>query len=93
MRFKMRNVLIVFVLFVLTACVQVQTGNDVIDATTAVATGIYMQKQIDKQKEKSGKTDPFKKKDPKVAAIDEAINKARAKQQGDVQTEQKFQLK
>lgn len=81
----MRNALILLVLFVTTGCVQVQTGNDVIDATSAVATGIYMQKQIDKQKEKSGKTDPFKKKDPKVIAMDEAINKARAKQRGDIQ--------
>jgi len=81
----MRNTLIILVLFVTTGCVQVQTGNDVIDATSAVATGIYMQKQIDKQKEKSGKTDPFKKKDPKVIAMDEAINKARAKQRGDIQ--------
>lgn len=81
----MRNKLIILVLFVTTGCVQVQTGNDVIDATSAVATGIYMQKQIDKQKEKSGKTDPFKKKDPKVIAMDEAINKARAKQRGDIQ--------
>ncbi len=79
----MRNILILIVIFAATGCVQVQTGNDVIDATSAVATGIYMQKQIDKQKEKSGKTDPFKKKDPKVTAIDEAINKARAKTQGD----------
>lgn len=81
----MRNTLIILVLFVTTGCVQVQTGNDVIDATSAVATGIYMQNQIDKQKEKSGKTDPFKKKDPKVIAMDEAINKARAKQRGDIQ--------
>lgn len=81
----MRNALILLALFVTTGCVQVQTGNDVIDATSAVATGIYMQKQIDKQKEKSGKTDPFKKKDPKVIAMDEAINKARAKQRGDIQ--------
>jgi hypothetical protein len=81
----MRYALILLVLFVTTGCVQVQTGNDVIDATSAVATGIYMQKQIDKQKEKSGKTDPFKKKDPKVIAMDEAINKARAKQRGDIQ--------
>lgn len=81
----MRNTLIILVLFATTGCVQVQTGNDVIDATPAVATGIYMQKQIDKQKEKSGKTEPFKKKDPKVIAMDEAINKARAKQRGDIQ--------
>jgi hypothetical protein len=81
----MRNKLIFIVLFITAGCVQVQTGNDVIDATTAVATGIYQQKQIDKQKEKSGKTDPFQKKDPKVIAMDEAINKARAKQRGDIQ--------
>ncbi len=81
----MRNALILLALFVTTGCVQGQTGNDVIDATSAVATGIYMQKQIDKQKEKSGKTDPFKKKDPKVIAMDEAINQARAKQRGDIQ--------
>lgn len=86
----MRNSLIIFVLLVLTACVQVRTGNDVIDATSAVATGVYLQTQADKQKEKSGKTDPFKKKDPKVTAIDDAINKARAKQQGEIQTEQKL---
>ncbi|HCU66287.1 MAG TPA: hypothetical protein DF774_11060 [Rheinheimera sp.] len=83
----MRNILIVFVLFALTACVQVRTGNDVIDATSAVASGVYLQTQADKQKEKSGKADPFKKKDPKVAAIDEAINKARAKQRGELQPE------
>ncbi len=81
----MRNKLIFLVLFVTTGCVQVQTGNDVIDATSAVASGIYQQQQIDKQKEKSGKTDPFKKNDPKVKALDEAINKARAKQRGDIQ--------
>lgn len=81
----MRNKLIFIVLFITTGCVQVQTGNDVIDATSAVASGIYQQQQIDKQKEKSGKTDPFKKKDPKVIAMDEAINKARAKQRGDIQ--------
>lgn len=80
----MRNTLILFVLFATTGCVQVQTGNDVIDATSAVATGIYQQQQIDKQKEKSGKTDAFKKNDPKVKALDEAINKARAKQRGDI---------
>jgi len=81
----MRKKLILLVLFVTTGCVQVQTGNDVIDATSAVASGIYQQQQIDKQKEKSGKTDPFKKNDPKVKALDEAINKARAKQRGDIQ--------
>lgn len=80
----MRNTLILFVLFATTGCVQVQTGNDVIDATSAVATGIYQQQQIDKQEEKSGKTDAFKKNDPKVKALDEAINKARAKQRGDI---------
>ncbi len=80
----MRNTLIFFVLFAATGCVQVQTGNDVIDATSAVASGIYQQQQIDKQQEKSGKTDPFKKKDPKVTAMDEAINKARGKKQGDI---------
>ncbi len=83
----MRNVLIFVVLLVLAGCVQVRTGNDVIDATSAVASGVYLQTQADKQKEKSGKTDPFKKKDPKVAAIDEAINKARAKQRGEQQPE------
>lgn len=80
----MRNALILFVLLATTGCVQLRTGNDVVDATSAVASGIYQQQQIDKQQEKSGKTDPFKKKDPKVTAIDAAINKARAKQQGDI---------
>lgn len=83
----MRNSLIVFILLALFGCVQVQTGNDVIDATSAVASGVYLQTQADKQKEKSGKADPFRKKDPKVAAIDEAINKARAKQRGELQPE------
>lgn len=84
----MRNVLIVIALLVLAGCVQVRTGNDVVDATSAVASGVYLQTQADTQKEKSGKIDPFKKKDPKVAAIDEAINKARAKQRVELQNEQ-----
>lgn len=82
----MRNTLMLFVLLAASGCVQIQTGNDVIDATSAVASGIYQQQQIDKQQEKSGKTDPFKKNDPKVKALDEAINKARAKQGGDIQS-------
>lgn len=62
-------------------CVQVQTGNDVVDATSAVVTGVYMQKQIDAQKAKSAKPDIFKSTDPKVKELDAAIEKARNRQQ------------
>ena len=64
-------------------CVQVQTGNDVVDAASAVASGVYMQKQIDKQKAKSAKPDLFKNKDPKVTQIDQAIEKARSRKHVD----------
>ncbi len=64
-------------LLLLTGCVQVQTGNDVIDATSAVATGLYLQDQIDQEKEKSARPDPFKQVDPTVQKLDAAIEKAR----------------
>ncbi len=65
-------------------CVQVQTGNDVVDAASAVATGVYLQKKIDAQQAKSGKPDIFKSKDPKVKDIDDAIEKARRQKQPEV---------
>jgi hypothetical protein len=64
-----------------TGCVQVQTGNDVVDATSAVVSGVYLQKQIDEQKAKSAKPDIFKTTDPKVKDIDAAIEKARSRKQ------------
>ena len=64
-----------------TGCVQVQTGNDVVDATSAVVSGVYLQKQIDAKKAKSGKPDIFKTTDPKVKDIDAAIEKARSRKQ------------
>lgn len=68
-------------MFLSTGCVQVQTGNDVVDATSAVVSGVYLQKQIDEQKAKSGKPDIFKTTDPKVKDIDAAIEKARSRKQ------------
>lgn len=68
-------------------CVQVRTGNDVVDATSAVVTGVYLQKQLDAQKAKSGKPDIFKTTDPKVKDIDAAIEKARSRKQVEI-TEQ-----
>lgn len=62
-------------------CVHVQTGNDVVDATSAVVSGVYLQKQIDEKKAKSGKPDLFKTADPKVTEIDAAIEKARSRNQ------------
>lgn len=64
-------------LLMLTGCVQVQTGNDVIDATSAVATGLYLQDKIDEEKEKSARPDPFKQADPTVQKLDAAIEKVR----------------
>lgn len=64
-------------------CVQVQTGNDVVDAASAVASGVYMQKQTDKEKAKSAQPDLFKTKDPKVQQIDQAIEKARSRKHVD----------
>lgn len=72
----MRGVCAVMVLL-LTGCVQVQTGNDVIDATSAVATGLYLQNKIDEEQEKSARPDPFKQTDPTVQKLDAAIEKAR----------------
>lgn len=74
---------VVLLASVSTGCVQVQTGNDVVDAASAVASGVYMQKQIDKQKAKSAKPDLFKNKDPKVTQIDQAIEKARSRRLAD----------
>jgi len=64
-------------ILLLTGCVQVQTGNDVLDATSAVATGLYMQNKIDEAQEKSARHDPFKQTDPTVQKLDAAIEKAR----------------
>jgi len=66
-----------FLLLMLTGCVQVRTGNDVIDATSAVATGLYQQDKIDQEKEKSARPDPFKQADPTVQKLDAAIEKVR----------------
>lgn len=83
-KLNFRTMLIVLILSSFTTgCVQVQTGNDVVDAASAVATGVYMQKQIDKQKAKSAKPDLFKDKDPKVTQIDQAIEKARSRKFAD----------
>lgn len=75
----MRRLCAVLVLL-FTGCVQVQTGNDVIDATSAVATGLYMQNKIDEAQEKSARPDPFKQADPTVQKLDAAIKKARQQQ-------------
>ncbi|MBU1438285.1 MAG: hypothetical protein KJ930_15350 [Gammaproteobacteria bacterium] len=65
------------VLSLLNGCVLVQTDNDVVNATSAVMTGVYQQQKIDAEKAKSGKPDIFKTTDPKVSEIDQAIEKAR----------------
>lgn len=71
-------------MLLISGCVQVRTGNDVVDATSAVVTGVYLQKQIDEQKSKSGKPDIFKTTDPKVKDLDAAIEKARSRKQPEI---------
>jgi hypothetical protein len=81
MKVYLKSVCCLLAMTLATGCVQVRTGNDVVDATSAVATGVYLQKKIDAQQAKSGKPDIFKTTDPKVKDIDAAIAKARSRQQ------------
>jgi|GEM_PF-3317457 len=83
-QFKSAGCLLLTTMLLTTGCVQVQTGNDVVDATSAVVSGVYMQKKIDAQKAKSGKPDIFKSTDPKVKEIDAAIEKARSRKQAEM---------
>ncbi len=85
----MRIILLLGVVFGLVSCVQVRTGNDVVDATSAVASGIYMQQQIDAKKAKSAQPDIFKTTDPKVKDIDQAIENARRRTLPEVDIPQK----
>ncbi|OBP14990.1 hypothetical protein A5320_06195 [Rheinheimera sp. SA_1] len=62
-------------------CVLIDTDNDVFNATAAVITGVYMQKEIDEQKAISAKSDIFKSNDPKVKQLDQAIEKVRHRSQ------------
>lgn len=71
------RVLFVVVMLMLTGCMQLQTGNDVIDATSAVATGLYLQDKLEQDKARSARPDPFKQTDATVQKLDAAIEKAR----------------
>lgn len=75
------RVLWVAVMLLLHGCVQLRTGNDVVDAASAVASGAYMQTQQDQAKAKSARVDPFKQPDPIVKKLDAAIEKARGRTQ------------
>ena len=79
------RVLAIPVMLLLHGCVQLQIGNDVVDAASAVATGVYLQKQQDQAKAKSVRPDPFKKSDPTVKKLDAAIEKARSRTQPTVE--------
>lgn len=54
-------------------CVQIATDNDVLNATAAVISVVYLQQDIDQQKAKSAQQDILKATDPKVKQLDQVI--------------------
>ncbi len=71
------RILLPLVIVVCSGCAQVHTGISAVDATSALATGLYMQDKVDDKQRKSTTPDPFKKADPTVQKLDAAIEKAR----------------
>jgi uncharacterized protein YceK len=71
------RILLPLVIVVCSGCAQVRTGISAVDATSAVASGLYMQDKVNEKQRKSTTPDPFKKADPTVQKLDAAIEKAR----------------
>lgn len=57
--------------------ITLDTGNEVVDAASYVAAGVYLSKKIEEDRWKNGDIDL--KKDPKVKALNEAFERAKSR--------------
>jgi hypothetical protein len=57
--------------------ITLDTGNDVVDAASYVAAGVYLSKKIEEDRWRNGDIDL--KKDPKVKALNEAFDRAKSR--------------